>query len=82
MELGPFLWFGAQPGHPSPSFGDRLARQTRADHTGMKGLRPNLRVIRKSSFRELSTIDQVVRALFGIEEPAKVTSPNSDARIS
>ena len=67
MDLGPFLWFGAQPGHPAPSLGDRLARHTRADRTGTKGFRPNLRVINKSSFQELSTIDQVAQALFGIE---------------
>jgi hypothetical protein len=66
MELGPFLWFGADPGQPVSPLGDRLARHTRADHTGMKGLRPNLRVIRRSSFRELSTIDEVAGALFGL----------------
>jgi hypothetical protein len=70
MELGPFLWFGAEPGRPVSSLGDRLARHTRADHTGTKGFRPNLRVIKKSSFRELSTIDQVARVLFGLEAQA------------
>lgn len=70
MELGPFLWFGARPGQPAPSFGDRLARHTRADHTGMKGFRPNLRVIRRNNFQELSTIDEVAGALFGIGKSA------------
>jgi hypothetical protein len=74
MELGPFLWFGAEPGQRIPSLGDRLARHVRADHTGTKGFRPKLRVIKKSSFRELSTIDQVARALFGIDEAAVVRS--------
>jgi hypothetical protein len=67
MELGPFLWFGGEPGCPIPPLGDQLARHTRADRTGTKGFRPNLRVINKRSFQELSTIDQVARALFGIE---------------
>ena len=66
MELGQFLWFGAKPGRPALAFGGRLAKHVRANHTGFKGFRPNLRVISKSRFRELSTIDQVARELFGI----------------
>ena len=66
-ELGPFLWFGAEPGQTIASLGDRLARHTSADHTGVKGLRPNLRVLRKSSFQELSTIDEVAHVLFGVQ---------------
>jgi hypothetical protein len=65
MELRPFLWFGAKPGCPIPPLGDELARHTRADHTGTKGLRPNLRVIKKNRFRKLSTINEVARELFG-----------------
>ncbi len=67
MELGPFLWFGGKPGSPIPRLGDELPRHTRANHTGMKAFRPNLRVIKKGRFRELSTIDQVARELFGVE---------------
>ncbi len=66
MELGPFLWFGGGPGRPIPPLGDELARHTRADHTGMKTFRPNLRVIKKGRFRELSTIEEVARELFGV----------------
>src|ERR1700730_16300946 len=47
----------------------QLAWHTPADHTGMKGFRPNLRVIKKNRFREPSTIDKVADALFGIEKP-------------
>jgi len=39
MELGPFLWFGADPGCPVPPLGDQLAKHVRADHTGTKGFR-------------------------------------------
>jgi hypothetical protein len=80
LELGPFLWFGAEPGHPVSQLGDRLARHTRADRSGTKGFRPNLRVIKKSSFQELSTIDKVARALFGIEGPADLTSRNFNSQ--
>jgi hypothetical protein len=59
MELGPFLWFGAEPGQPVSALGHRVARHTRADHSGIKGFRPNLRVISKSNFRELFSIEQV-----------------------
>jgi hypothetical protein len=66
MDLGPFLWFGGEPGCPIPSLGAVVARHTRADHTGAKRLRPNVRVIKKSRFRELPTMKQVVHALFGV----------------
>jgi hypothetical protein len=39
MELGPFLWFGSQPGTSIASLGDRPARHTKADQTGTKGIR-------------------------------------------
>jgi len=69
MELGPFFWFGGEPGRPIPPLGDKLARHTRADHTGTKAVRPNLRVIKKNRFRELATIDQVAHELFGLAPP-------------
>ena len=65
LQLGPFWWFGAPPKQPLPSLGDQIARQPRGDRTGKKAERPFLRVVRKSKFQQLQTMDDVVRALFG-----------------
>lgn len=65
MELGPFLWFGAEPGRPLPSLGDRVAKHTKGDKTGKKSVRPNIRVVGKAGFQKMDTMDEVVRKLFG-----------------
>jgi hypothetical protein len=65
LQLGPFLWFGALPGQRLPALGERVARHAKADSTGTKAPRPNLRVVAKAKFTELRTMDDVVRALFG-----------------
>lgn len=66
LALGPFLWFGASPNTALPSLGNRIARHTKADRTGTKAARPNLRLIARSQFQELTTMDDVVAALFGL----------------
>ena len=68
MQLGPFLWLGAEPGQALASLGDQLARHTKADRTGTKSVRPNIRVIKRTAFRELSTIEEVASELFGLGE--------------
>jgi len=65
MDLGPFLWFGAAPGMPLPDLGDKVGKHTKADSTGKKAARPNIRVLAKSQFAVLPDMDAVVRALFG-----------------
>jgi hypothetical protein len=65
LELGPFLWFGGTPGKPLPPTGDRVARHSKADALGRKAERPNLRVVRRSRFTVLATMEDVVAALFG-----------------
>jgi hypothetical protein len=65
MKLGPYLWLGGEAGQPLPSLGDRVARHTKADKTGMKGERPNLRVVGKNKFAELRAMNEVVEQLFG-----------------
>jgi hypothetical protein len=65
MELGPYLWLGGKAGQGLPPLGDRVARHTKADSTGTKAERPNLRVVGKSDFRRLETIEEVVEELFG-----------------
>ena len=66
LALGPFLWFGAPPNERLPGLGDRIARHTKADSTGTKGERPNLRVVTRRQFDQLATMDDVVTKLFGL----------------
>lgn len=65
LELGPFLWFGSAPGESLPSLGDKLARHSKANSTGTKTVRPNLREVRRSSFITLPTMEGVIKQMFG-----------------
>ena len=65
MDLGPFLWFGGLPGQPLPSLGDRVGKHSKGDSTGLKAERPNIRLVRKSKFDALPTMEEVVGTLFG-----------------
>jgi hypothetical protein len=65
LKLGPFLWFGGRPEKPLPSLGDRIARHAKGDSTGIKALRPNLRILGRSQFKESPTMDMVAIELFG-----------------
>lgn len=74
LSLGPFRWFGGEPGSPLPSLrGLKVAKHTKGDSTGKKAKRPNIRVLPKGRFEELSTIGEVVGRLFGpmVETPSK-----------
>ncbi len=81
MKLGPFLFFGAGPGLPLPSLGAfKKAKHTKGNKDGVKTERRNLRVVRKSQFREVADIPALYLALFG----AVVADPlcDSDAVVS
>lgn len=66
MRLGPFLFFGAEPGLPLPALDAfRTAKHTKGDKDGVKKERPNLRVVRMSHFREVADIPALYEALFG-----------------
>jgi hypothetical protein len=66
LELGPFLWFGGEPGSPLPHLGDRTGKHTKGDKTGKKAIRPNIRVLGRARFQKLDTIGSVAHALFGV----------------
>jgi hypothetical protein len=68
MELGPYLYFGAsKPGEPKEGLASRkVAKHTKAYKDGVKAERENLRVLPKSSFKRLSSVDQVYGQLFGV----------------
>jgi hypothetical protein len=67
LLLGPFLWFGGDPGEKIPALGEKVATHTKHNAQGVKSVRPGHRVIPKSSFTRLDTIDEVVQRLFGLE---------------
>jgi hypothetical protein len=65
MDLGPFLWFGGEPGKPLPPLGDRVGKHSKGDRTGNKAARPKIRLIVKGQFSTLSSMAEVAQALFG-----------------
>ena len=66
FELGPFRWFGGAPGKPLPDISDfKVAKHTKADSTGTKAERPNLRQVPKGKFQQLGSIAELAQALFG-----------------
>jgi hypothetical protein len=66
MELGPFLWFGGKPGKPLPALNHyEVVTHSKANAKGIKSERPNLRIVPRSAFTKLSTIEDLVMELFG-----------------
>ena len=74
LELGPFLWFGAAPGEPLPPLGERIARHSKGNASGVKGERPALRLVRRSTFESLDSIELLSERLFGIPQGSGVTA--------
>jgi hypothetical protein len=65
LSLGPFLWFGSAPGEKMPLLGEKIARHTKPNAALKKADRPAHRVIAKSRFAKLETIDAVIQKLIG-----------------
>ena len=66
LKLGPFLWFGGKPGEPLPDISNfPVVKHAKANMQRVKSERPNLRVLTKSRFTALETMDDVLSALFG-----------------
>ena len=80
LQLGPFLWFGAAPGLPLPPLGDHVARHSKADATGHKAEKPNLRVVKRGRFVPLATMEEVIAALFGQPESWPEVQPSMQAQ--
>jgi len=66
LLLGPFLWFGGAPGEKIPSLGKKIATHTKHNANGEKSLRLGHRVVAKSDFTRLETIDAVIQKLIGL----------------
>lgn len=66
LVLGPFLWFGAAPGMQLPDIsGFKVAKHTKGNAQGVKLERPNVRVVPKRRFENVSSILELVAKLFG-----------------
>lgn len=63
--LGPFRWLGGSPGAPLPPLGDRLARHSRGNRDGDKGVRAAHREVKRTRFEPLADIAALVDRLFG-----------------
>jgi hypothetical protein len=68
LLLGPYLWFGSAAGERIPAMGERVARHTKPNAALEKADRPAHRIIAKSRFKRLETIDEVIRNLIGVHE--------------
>jgi len=68
LRLGPFLWFGGEPGQPLPPLGDRAVRHTRGDSEGTKKVRAGLRRLPRGSFTRFDAISDLAMAMFGSGE--------------
>ena len=66
LSLGPFLWFGGAPGERMPGLGEKIARHTKPNAMLKKADRPAHRVIAKTRFASLDTIDEVIQNLVGV----------------
>ncbi len=67
LEIGPFHWFGGLPGSELPPLGDKVGKHNKGDSQGKKLDRPNIRVLAKSRFATVLTIEGLVDYLFGGE---------------
>ena len=61
-----FGWLGSAPGLPLLDLGDRIAKHTKSNSHGVKGLRPNIREVGWGNFDHLTEIGEVFDALFGM----------------
>ncbi len=69
LELGPFLFFGNKPGRPLPCLESyKTAKHTRANSTGHKAERKNIKTVSKNKFTTLSTVEEVYKILFFNEQ--------------
>lgn len=67
MEFGPFLYFSDEPNKKLSDISDfPIAKHTKGNADGIKNERPSIRVISKSKFTVLNTIEELYETLFKI----------------
>lgn len=63
-----YLFFGNQPGQPLPDIlTHKIGKHSKANALGEKCERPSTRVVKKTEFRRMSSITELVQCLFIIE---------------
>lgn len=66
LDLQSFLWFGGTPGQPLPDINAlKRAKHAKANAKGIKAERPGHRIVPRSRFEMLATLDDVLERLFG-----------------
>lgn len=66
LGLGPFRFFGGEPGEPLPCLKSfSVSKHTKGNSQGVKAERPNLRDVPKGKFERLDTIEELWSKLFG-----------------
>ncbi|MCP1174498.1 hypothetical protein [Ralstonia chuxiongensis] len=66
LDFHSYLWFGSAPGQPLPDIsGMKVAKHAKANADGVKLERPNQRVVPRSAFTPLASLDAVLEQLFG-----------------
>lgn len=65
LDIGPFRWFGSEPGISMPDLGDRIAKHSKGNREGYKAQRSGLRVLPKARFTTVETIEELASILFG-----------------
>jgi hypothetical protein len=65
LSLG-FLWFGGDAGEKMPALGEKIARHTKPNAMLKKADRSAHRVIAKSRFAVLDTMDDIIQKLIGL----------------
>lgn len=66
LLLGPFLWFGGAPGEKIPSLGEKVATHTKHNADRERSPRMGHRVVAKSRFTRLDTVEDVIQRLIGV----------------
>ena len=65
LQLGPFLYFGGDPGEPLPDIDSfKVAKHTKGNAQGRKAERPRVRVVPKGEFSSLASVEELWDALF------------------
>jgi hypothetical protein len=66
LGLQSYLWLGGLPGKPLPDISDmKVAKHTKGNAQGVKLEKPNHRIVSRSRFEKLDTLDAVLHRLFG-----------------
>jgi hypothetical protein len=66
LHLQSYLWFGGRPRERLPDISKmKVAKHTKGNAKGIKLERPGLRIVPRSSFEKIDTLDALLKRLFG-----------------